>query len=68
MNGKLLSGGEDMLNMYASAQNDRFPSRIITTTKETSRVDVSSGRRAEDAQLEGMKFAPPDSQRGEPTS
>jgi len=57
-----------MLNMYASAQNDRFPSRIITTTKETSRVDVSSGRRAEDAQLEGVKFAPPDSQRGEPTS
>ena len=43
--------GEAMLNMYASVQNDRFTSRIITATKETSEVDVSIGRRAGDPQL-----------------
>jgi len=57
-----------MLNMYATAQNVRFTSRIITGIKETSRVDVSMGRRAGDPQLEGVKFAPPDSQRDEPAS
>jgi len=45
--------------MCANVQINLFTSRIITSTKETSRVDVSIGRRAEDAQPEGVKFAPP---------
>lgn len=48
-----------MLYMYTNVQINLFTSRIITRTKETSRVDVSIGRRAGDAQLEGVKFAPP---------
>jgi hypothetical protein len=57
-----------MLYMYANVQINLFTSRIIARTKKTSRVDVAIGRRAGDPQLEGVKFAPPDSQRDEPTS
>jgi hypothetical protein len=60
--------GEVMLYMCANVQINPFTSRIITTTKETSRVDVSIGRRAGDPQLEGVKFAPLDNQCDEPTS
>jgi hypothetical protein len=45
--------------MYANVQINLFTSRIITRTKETSRVDVAIGRRAGDPQLEGVKFASP---------
>ena len=54
--------------MCANVQIDLFISRIIATAKETSRVDVSIGRQAEDPRQEGAKFAPLDSQRDEPTS
>ena len=54
--------------MCDNVQIDLFISRIIATTKETSRVDVSIGRQAADPRLEGAKFAPLDSQRDEPTS